>query len=217
MALVKCRECGKKISALAKACPNCGCPRDDQMLLHGKFPGKKCVNCQALIPVQADYCPKCSAKQTGPGTVKGASPRIKKWVWVVIVVVVLIVGVNVFKRRPASPPTDVPNKPEAPAAEQAKQSEPATATTTKKADKDLPRKLAVATYFESALQKQYGTATVSVKGDNDEILSITMIRVTEERIQTILDAGLYREAKKAKFRQIVFTDFSHKDTVVSLR
>ena len=26
MALIKCRECGKEYSSLAKACPNCGCP-----------------------------------------------------------------------------------------------------------------------------------------------------------------------------------------------
>lgn len=58
---------------------------------------------------------------------------------------------------------------------------------------------------------------MTVKGDSNEILSVLMIRVTKERIQTILDAGLYREAKKAKFKQIVFTDFEHKDTVVSIR
>jgi hypothetical protein len=122
-----------------------------------------------------------------------------------------------IKRRPASPATDVPGKPEAPVAEQTKQPEPDPAAPAKKADKDLPRKMAVATYFESALQKEYGTATVAVKGDSDQILSITMIRVTGERIQTVLDAGLYREAKKAKFKQIVFTDFNHKDTVVNIR
>jgi predicted amidophosphoribosyltransferase len=26
MALIKCPECGKEISDLAKACPSCGCP-----------------------------------------------------------------------------------------------------------------------------------------------------------------------------------------------
>ena len=26
MALIKCPECGKEISSLAKSCPNCGCP-----------------------------------------------------------------------------------------------------------------------------------------------------------------------------------------------
>lgn len=26
MALIKCPECGKEISSMAKACPNCGCP-----------------------------------------------------------------------------------------------------------------------------------------------------------------------------------------------
>jgi len=47
-------------------------------------------------------------------------------------------------------------------------------------------------------------------------LSVTMTR-TGERMQAILEAGLYRKAKKAKFRQIVFTDFSHRDTVVDIR
>ena len=26
MSLIKCKECGKEISSLAKACPHCGCP-----------------------------------------------------------------------------------------------------------------------------------------------------------------------------------------------
>lgn len=26
MALIKCPECGKEVSSLAKSCPNCGCP-----------------------------------------------------------------------------------------------------------------------------------------------------------------------------------------------
>ena len=28
MALIKCPECGKEISSLAKVCPNCGCPSE---------------------------------------------------------------------------------------------------------------------------------------------------------------------------------------------
>lgn len=30
MALIRCIECGKEISSRAKACPNCGCPLDDE-------------------------------------------------------------------------------------------------------------------------------------------------------------------------------------------
>ena len=29
MALIKCPECGKKISDKAPSCPNCGCPKCD--------------------------------------------------------------------------------------------------------------------------------------------------------------------------------------------
>ena len=30
MALIKCKECGKKISSSAPNCPNCGCPKSKQ-------------------------------------------------------------------------------------------------------------------------------------------------------------------------------------------
>lgn len=32
MAMIKCPECGKKISDKAEACPNCGCPIDKNSL-----------------------------------------------------------------------------------------------------------------------------------------------------------------------------------------
>lgn len=34
MALIKCNECGKEISDKATACPNCGCPTDDNEVAH---------------------------------------------------------------------------------------------------------------------------------------------------------------------------------------
>lgn len=30
MSLIKCRECGKEFSELAKSCPECGCPLDNE-------------------------------------------------------------------------------------------------------------------------------------------------------------------------------------------
>lgn len=106
MALVKCKECGKKISALAKACPSCGCPLGEQILLQGKFPGKKCINCQAAIPLQADYCTVCSAKQkssTTNGTIKtkkGLSQKQKVWLMVAIGVVLVMALGRGLKEKP---------------------------------------------------------------------------------------------------------------------
>lgn len=70
----------------------------------------------------------------------------------------------------------------------------------------LARKMAVATYYEQILKKEYTMAVVSVRGNKDEILQVSLIRVTADRCNSILRSGLYNEAKKAKFRRIVFVD-----------
>lgn len=84
-------------------------------------------------------------------------------------------------------------------------------------DKYLSRKLAVATYYEQILKQNYGTAGITVTGAKNNILSIVMIRVPEDRIKTILDAGLYRDAKKARFKEIIFTDALQHKTSVDIR
>lgn len=70
----------------------------------------------------------------------------------------------------------------------------------------LARKMAVATYYEQILKKEYGMAVVSVQGNKDEILQISLVRVTDDRCNSILRSGLYNEAKKAKFKRVVFVD-----------
>lgn len=110
MALVICKECGKTISELAKACPSCGCPLEEQTLLRSKVPGKKCISCQAIIPIQADHCPACSAKQKGSKTnatsQKPSSKRFKTWMGVAIVIIALTAWGGILKNRPVSEPAN---------------------------------------------------------------------------------------------------------------
>jgi hypothetical protein len=49
-----------------------------------------------------------------------------------------------------------------------------------KPNKDLPRKLAVATYYEPILKQRYGMALLSVQGTKDETLQISMVRITDD-------------------------------------
>ncbi len=86
-----------------------------------------------------------------------------------------------------------------------------------KIDKDLPRKLAVATYYEQMLRKEYGMMTVRVQGTEDETLQISMIRITDERIKEILIAGVYKEAKRANFKNIRFIDINQEETIINLK
>jgi hypothetical protein len=77
--------------------------------------------------------------------------------------------------------------------------------------------MAVATYYESALKQQYGMAFVRVRGSKNEILFISMVRVTDDRIAAVLKSGLYKEARKAKFRKIIFQDAGEEQTVVNIK
>ncbi len=72
----------------------------------------------------------------------------------------------------------------------------------------LARKLAVATYYEQILKNEYMVAVVSVQGAKDDILQVSLISVPADRCISILRSGLYDEAKKAKFRRIVFVDIN---------
>jgi hypothetical protein len=75
----------------------------------------------------------------------------------------------------------------------------------------LARKLAVAIYYEEILKKEYTMAVVSVQGNKEEILQVSLIRVTDDRCNSILRSGLYNDAKKAKFRRIVFVDINQEE------
>ena len=56
MALIKCPECGKDVSSIAKACPNCGAPIDT-----------------------AIRCPKCGSSDTS--VISGASKAVSVALW----------------------------------------------------------------------------------------------------------------------------------------
>jgi adenine-specific DNA methylase len=75
-------------------------------------------------------------------------------------------------------------------------------------NKILARKLAVATHYEPILNNRYGMALVSVQGQKEENLQISMIRITHERINEILGLGVYRESKRANFKRIIFIDIT---------
>ena len=56
MAVIKCHECGKDVSSIAKACPNCGAPIDT-----------------------AIRCPKCGSANTS--VISGASKAVSVALW----------------------------------------------------------------------------------------------------------------------------------------
>ncbi len=56
MALIRCRECGKEVSSIAKTCPNCGAPVDT-----------------------AVRCPKCGSTDTK--VITGASKAVSVALW----------------------------------------------------------------------------------------------------------------------------------------
>ena len=50
MALIKCVECGNKVSDKAEYCPECGCPVEIRI---------NCFECGASISDKNEICPKC--------------------------------------------------------------------------------------------------------------------------------------------------------------
>ncbi|WP_157046103.1 hypothetical protein [Geotalea uraniireducens] len=77
--------------------------------------------------------------------------------------------------------------------------------------------MAVATYYESILNQRYGMALLSVQDPKNETLQISMVRITDDRIKEVLGSGVYRDAKKAKFKKIKFIDINQKETIVNIR
>lgn len=55
MALIKCNECGKKMSDHAKMCPNCGC--DNNIMF--------CPECDKQLSSKASMCPNCGCPIKG--------------------------------------------------------------------------------------------------------------------------------------------------------
>ncbi len=56
--MIKCNQCGGMFSPVAKFCPHCGDPTDDELKGKKKF----CPNCGAEAPLDGKFCPTCGAK-----------------------------------------------------------------------------------------------------------------------------------------------------------
>lgn len=54
MALIKCEECGNMVSDKAKACPNCGCPLEQE-----NESGMACPECGQAVTRADSACPNC--------------------------------------------------------------------------------------------------------------------------------------------------------------
>lgn len=54
MALIKCSECGNLVSDKAKACPNCGCPIEQE-----NESGMACPECGQTVTPTDSVCPNC--------------------------------------------------------------------------------------------------------------------------------------------------------------
>ena len=61
MAMIKCPDCGKEFSSFAKACPQCGCPVEDNINSNTI----KCSECGAEIDLTAKACPNCGCPTDG--------------------------------------------------------------------------------------------------------------------------------------------------------
>ena len=56
MAMIKCKECGREVSSIAKTCPGCGAPVDTRV-----------------------FCPKCGSDRTS--VISGASKALSIAMW----------------------------------------------------------------------------------------------------------------------------------------
>lgn len=55
MSMIKCIECGKRISDKAEKCPNCGCPIKNNTII-------QCPKCQNELNYMVAKCPNCGLK-----------------------------------------------------------------------------------------------------------------------------------------------------------
>ena len=126
MALIKCVECGNKISDKAECCPECGCPVELKIT---------CFECGASISNKSEICPKCGVplkeisnrkvnSQRNINVTEGASfidpqktpkidwnnKNIKFFSWVLCVIALIYFLKVVFSLFAPSPPIMVPNR-----------------------------------------------------------------------------------------------------------
>lgn len=59
MALIKCPECGRKISEKAERCPNCGCPVEREQVQKQNQSVIVCPECGQQISESVGHCPNC--------------------------------------------------------------------------------------------------------------------------------------------------------------
>lgn len=75
MALIACPDCGKQVSSRAAACPNCGCPLDDEVLKSvssNDDKGLKCPRCgsrEIVISLE-----EVASKTRGKAEIRKKSP-----------------------------------------------------------------------------------------------------------------------------------------------
>jgi hypothetical protein len=176
---------------------------------------RECPFCKEKVKEDAIICMHC----------KSELPPLppKKWyqTWKGLFLILFVLGIfgQAFDDRSAKSTTSTKatNSIAANASNQAPPEKAKTSDGKKITDKNLARKLAVATYYEQFLQQTYGMVIVSVQGQKNEVLQISMLVIPNGRIQSILDSGVYKEAKKTQFNKIVFIDADKKRTTVELQ
>lgn len=106
MALIKCPECGKKISDRAASCPQCGCPIDS----NSNQSEKRCPECGQSVSGFAEFCPNCgfpmnedsqsyvSEKELNNTPKKKSLKLDWKSIGIVVFITCLIVGAVWFKQ-----------------------------------------------------------------------------------------------------------------------
>ena len=75
---IKCKSCGKDLTAEDSFCPNCGAKKDNGFT--------KCNSCGAELTEADKFCPKCGAKRNG----KKKNPLNKKLIIFIVLLAVLV-------------------------------------------------------------------------------------------------------------------------------
>ena len=73
MALIKCEECGKKVSDKATFCPHCGCP------VIVKEPTIICQECGTEYLRKNEKCPNCGCPSSKMGEIAASKKTLNLW------------------------------------------------------------------------------------------------------------------------------------------